>query len=271
MSAATELAEQLPTIQMFWFGAPLSRIEKLSLASFVAHGHPVNLFVYEDVGAVPRGVQLRDAAKVLPREWLFRHRRTGSVGLFADWFRYRLLYERGGIWADSDVVCLAPFDYGQTVLFAWETEHYVNNAVLGLPPQHELAAWMAENCEHPNRALPYDDWSMRLRKWKRRYLEGDRRDRVRWGENGPKGLTLAARHFGLLDGALPSWHFYPVPAERWRELFEAPPPAAPLNFGPSRAVHLWNSMMPTHGFDKNGSFPITSPFEQLWRRFMHSA
>jgi hypothetical protein len=269
MSAAPQLTESLPTIQMFWFGEPLSRVERLSLASFVAHGHPVDLYAYESVGEVPAGVRIRDGREVLPRELLFRHRRTGSVGLFADWFRYRLLHARGGIWADTDVVCLAPFDYGQTVLFAWETESHLNNAVLGLPAGHELAEWMATNCEHPNRALPYDNWQIRVRKWKRRYLGGDRRDRVRWGENGPKGLTLAARHFGFLEGALPNWHFYPVPAERWHELFESPGPATPLGFGPSRAVHLWNSMMHTrHPFDKNAKFPDNSPFEQLWRRYM---
>ncbi len=269
MSAAPELAEALPTIQMFWFGEPLSRVEVLSIASFLAHGHPVDLYTYDDLSGVPRGARLCDARDVLPRDALFRHRRTGSVGLFADWFRYRLLHARGGIWADSDVVCLAPFDYGQTVLFAWETDQYVNNAVLGLPVGHTLAEWMATNCEQPNRPLPYDDWSIRFRKWKRRYLHGNRRDHVRWGENGPKGLTLAARHFGLLEGALPSWHFYPVPAKRWRELFESPGPATPIGFGPSRAVHLWNSMMHEQtNFDKNATFPHNSPFEQLWRRYV---
>ncbi len=271
MSAAPELAEELPTIQMFWFGAPLSRIETLSLASFTAHGHPVDLYVYDDVGPLPRGVRACDARSILPRDLLFRHRRTGSVSLFADWFRYRLLFLRGGIWADTDVVCLAPFDYGQTVLFAWESERYVNNAVLGLPEGHELAAWMAANCESPNRALPYDDWRMRIRKWRRRHFNGDRRDRVRWGENGPKGLTQAARHFGLLSGALPSWHFYPVPANEWRSLFKAPDPSRPINFGPSRAVHLWNSMMPAEpSFDKNARFAASSPFEQLWRRYVRT-
>jgi hypothetical protein len=237
MSAAPLLAERLPTIQMFWFGAPLSRIETLSIASFLAQGHRVDLYTYEDVGPLPPGTTQCDAREILPRELLFRHRRTGSVGLFADWFRYRLLFLRGGIWADTDVVCLAPFDYVRPVIFAWETQQHLNNAVLGLPAGHDLAAWMANNCEDPNRALPYDDWQMRLRKMKRRYLQGNRRERVRWGENGPKGLTQAARHFGLLDDALPSWHFYPVPASHWRSLFEAPAGQKPLELGSSRAVH----------------------------------
>ena len=109
MSAA-EPRPALPTIQMFWYGAPLSRLERLSVASFLANGHAVDLYAYDDIGAVPHGARMLDAARILPRDALFRHRRTGSVGLFSDWFRYRLLFERGGIWADCDMVCLQPLD-----------------------------------------------------------------------------------------------------------------------------------------------------------------
>ncbi|MEZ5512791.1 MAG: glycosyltransferase [Steroidobacteraceae bacterium] len=259
----------LPVINMFWFGAPLSRVETLSIASFLAHGHPVDLYVYDDIGAVPAGATLRDAARILPQALLFRHRRTGSVAHFADWFRYKVLFEVGGIWADTDVICLQPLVYDDPVVFAWETEQYLNSAVLGLPAGHPLAAWLAASCEQPNKLLPYDSWRMRLRKVKRRYLQGDRRDRTRWGETGPKGLTHAARHFGLLARALPSWHFYPVAAEQWRTLFEAPRADAPLDFGASRAVHVWNNMMHTQaGFDKNARFADDSSFERLWQRYL---
>jgi len=71
------------------------------MASFLAHGHPVDLYVYEPPGAPPAGVRLVDAEEILPRALLFTHRRTGSLGSFSDWFRYRLLRERGGIWAET--------------------------------------------------------------------------------------------------------------------------------------------------------------------------
>ena len=51
----------LPVIHMFWHGAPLSRVERLCLASFVANGHPVHLYVYDEPAGVPAGVRLRDA------------------------------------------------------------------------------------------------------------------------------------------------------------------------------------------------------------------
>ncbi len=253
----------LPTIHMFWHGAPLTRLERLCLTSFVRNGHPLDLHVYEEPAGVPSGVRLADANRTLARELIFRHRRTGSIALFADWFRYRLLRERGGIWADTDVVCLKPLDYPHEHIFAWENRDWLNNAVLGLPAGDPLAAWMAAGCEDPNRILPYDGLAARLRKWKRRYLQGNRRDRVRWGEYGPKGLTLAARHLGVLDHALPTAHFYPVSCDGWQRLFSSAPgytfPAE------SRAVHLWNNMLA--GVDKNARFAADSPLERLCARY----
>lgn len=257
----------LPTIHMFWHGAPLSRIEKLCLTSFVTNGHRLELHVYQEPEGVPAGVTLKDAAQILAQEYVFRHRRTGSLALFADWFRYKLLLEQGGIWVDTDVVCLQPLRYEHPVVFGWQDDRYVNNAVLGLPPGHALAEWMLKICEDPNRALPYDGIRLRLRKWKRRLLYPGQRGRVRWGESGPKGLTHAASHLGCLDRAVPIDHFYPVAFDRWQSLFVAGPGA--MRPGDSRAVHLWNNQMKeAPGFDKNGRFPADSVFEQLCARYL---
>src|SRR5262245_49782027 len=98
-----QITQPLPVIQMFWHGPPLSRMERLSIASFLQNGHAVDLHVYDEPAGVPAGVRLLDAARILPRSALFRHKRTQSLALFADWFRYRLLFEHGGIWVDSDV------------------------------------------------------------------------------------------------------------------------------------------------------------------------
>jgi hypothetical protein len=253
---------------MFWHGAPLSRVERLSLASFVHHGHPVHLYAYEPLADVPDGVTLRDASEILSRDLIFRHRRTGSIAPFADWFRYRLLFERGGIWADTDVVCLKPFDYTQPRVFGWQDEELINNAVIGLPAGDPLASWMAASCEYPNRWLPYDGFGMRMRKLQRRFLRGNRRGDIRWGESGPIGLTLALQHFGYAAGALPAWHFYPVPHENFRALFESPGSGSEVRLGESYAVHLWNNLIERDAGSKSASFPPESPFERLWARYM---
>jgi hypothetical protein len=262
-------APALPVIQMFWHGLPVSRIEQLSMVSFLRNGHVVHLYVYDELPGVPEGVELKDAAEVLPRSSLFFHRRNHSVAHFSDWFRYRLLFERGGLWSDTDMVCLKPFDYANPIVFAWQDEQNLNNAVLGLPAGDPLAEWLAQSCERPNQMLPYDSLSQRLAKLKRR-LKRQGREAVRWGGTGPYGLTSAARHLGgYLEHALPKWHFYPIGYEESRRLFESPPPGAPANFNGSRAVHLWNQLL--DGADKNARFPQDSPFERLWARYFEAS
>jgi glycosyltransferase involved in cell wall biosynthesis len=259
----------LSPIHMFWHGASLSRLERLCIASFLAHGHPVRLHVYQEPAGIPRGVQVIDANRTLPERFLFHHADSGSVGAFADWFRYQLLYEQGGIWADTDVVCLRPLKYPQPVLFARQDEQIINNAVLALPAGHELAAWMVSCCRDPNRMLPYDSRRTRRRKLQRRLLQGNRRGNVAWGEYGPQGFTQAARHLGYEDRALPYWHFYPVHYLNWRTVFDASLRDNPGIIAASTTLHLWNEMTRrAHGFDVNARFPADSLFEQLCARYL---
>src|SRR5262245_2041 len=116
-------------IEMFWHGAALSRLEQLSMRSFLANGHAVRLHVYREPANLPAGVELADAGSTLPAEAIFVHEKTGSVASFADWFRYKLLWERGGLWADTDVVCLRPWRYEQPEIFGWQDARIINNAV----------------------------------------------------------------------------------------------------------------------------------------------
>lgn len=108
-----------------WIG-PLTRLERLTLGSFAAHGHEFHLWRYESVAdPLPQGVVVRDANEVLPRARVFRKRIAdgevgigeGSYALFADLFRIKLLHELGGIWVDMDVLCLKPFDFEQPYVF----------------------------------------------------------------------------------------------------------------------------------------------------------
>jgi hypothetical protein len=258
----------LPTVHMFWHGPPLSRIERLCMTSFVANGHSVHLHVYDEPSGVPTGVTLADAAAVLARQHLFAHAASGSFAIFADWFRYRLLYQQGGLWADTDVVCLKPFDYGRDEVFAWQDERVINNAVLGLPRGHELAAWMSEGCERPNRFLPYDSGRTRRRKLFR-MLRPRGRGQIKWGETGPEGLTQAARHLGYAAHALPFWHFYPIHYLNWRAIFDSSLRDNPQITAASYGLHLWNERARRRpGFDKNARFSCDSLFERLCARYL---
>jgi hypothetical protein len=254
---------------MFWHGPALSRIERLCMTSFLEQGHAVHLHAYQAPGGVPQGVTLRDAGAVLSPELFFVHKKTASPAAFADWFRYRVLLQEGGIWSDTDVVCLKPLAFRSEEIYGWQDANVINNAILGLPPNHPLAKWMSDCCEHPNRILPYDDGPTRRRKWRRRLFEGNRRGNVKWGEYGPQGFTAAARYLGYAGRGLPAEQFYPIPYQDWQRVFYEPATNIAAALQSSSAIHLWNEMTRREpGFDKNASFSADSLFEQLCSRYL---
>ena len=114
------VVDQKPLIvHGLWIGPKLSPLELLTLNSFVRWGHEFNLWLYDPPETpLPAGAHPRDATRILPRERIFRKRMRdpetgvgkGSVSPFSDLFRYKLLYELGGVWVDMDVTCLRPFN-----------------------------------------------------------------------------------------------------------------------------------------------------------------
>jgi hypothetical protein len=260
-----------PVIHMFWDGPRLSRMERLCMSSFLANGHTVRLHVYQPPAEVPKGVQIVDAAATLPRRHLFRLRQSNSVAAFADWFRFQVLHDQGGIWADTDVVCLKPLDYARQEIFGWQDQNTINVAVLGLPAGHELARWMLECWRNPDRVMPYDSRRLRRRKLWRRLRPGDSRPHIEWGEFGPLGFTQAAKYLGYERLALPFWHFYPIGFENWHTIFDDSLRDNPQLIEASSALHLWNEMARrTAAFDKNARFAPDSLFERLCARYLRT-
>lgn len=92
-----------------WLGSSLSRLEKLSILSFLRKGHPYRLWCYEPVEGIPAGVEVRDANEILPQSRVFYCHKFGprqQVQGFSDLFRYKLLHDHGGWWADLDITLL---------------------------------------------------------------------------------------------------------------------------------------------------------------------
>lgn len=257
----------LPVIHMFWHGRPLSKLEQLSIQSFLDHGHTVKLHCYEQPQNCPTGVTLADANQLVPFDQLFRHSKTGSMATFSNWIRYSVLFREGGVWADTDVVCLKPLAFEGEYLFGLEEDGKANVAILGLPAGDPLAKWMISVCEDPNQHLPYDRSKEKRRKFIRRWLKGNKRGDVKWGELGPVGFSNAARHLGYLDKAKPFWMFYPIGCGNWRSLFNEDLLNNPEFLHQSYAIHLWNEMMKFEpGFDRDAQFPEHSVIEQLKRQ-----
>ena len=241
----------LPPIHMLWIGERLSAMERLCAASFVAHGHELRLHSYADIDNVPPGVTRCDARAILPESAVFTYAEgfgKGSHAGFANLFRYKLLYELGGIWCDTDVVCLKPFDFGAEYVIGRER----------MPP--EVGDGHAERLAigvikvPPRSQVMLDCFSVANRADK---------SRLRWGEIGPTLATRAFLHHGLEGHALPPDAFYPVDWWRTRDLV-----TKPLAVGPdSYAVHLWNGIWRHEGMDKDARYPEGCAYEQLKSRF----
>lgn len=222
-----------------WVGDRLGAVERACLRSALGQGHRVALYAYRAPDGVPAGVELRDAAEILPRSLVFRHRR-GSIAPFSDWFRYELQRRGLGTWIDTDMYLLAPLDDRRPNLFGEQEPGLINNAILRLAPDSPMLPLLLGPFEQgtvPAWLRPRDYWLARGRR-----LVSGRADfsAMPWGATGPGALTAVAERLGLSNEALPADIFYPV---RWRQagwILDPTVDLADMISDRTVAVHLWN-------------------------------
>lgn len=140
------LTEENKHVNALWIGSRLSKIELLTLQSFVDHGHVFHLWLYDEIeNELPDGIVLENANEIIPREKVFRYKHVnkyghgkGSVSGFSDIFRYKLLYEKGGWWTDMDVTCLKPLNSSTPYFFRKHHELEMVGNVMKCPPHSAL-------------------------------------------------------------------------------------------------------------------------------------
>jgi glycosyl transferase-like sugar-binding protein len=220
-------------------------MERLSLASFLANGHAYHLYVYDHVKHVPAGAILEDASAIIPDSMIFKYKDADSYAGFSNYFRYKLLLERGGWWVDTDVVCLRPFQFEGDYVFASEITksgtEVVTSAVIKAPVGSELMRFAWETC-----------------------LSKDPQN-IRWGETGPHLMQQAVAMFRLERFRKPYSAFCPITNPQWRSLVGAN--AASVIPSDTRAIHLWNELWRRAGQDKNGIYPASTLYEQLKKQY----
>jgi len=225
-------------IQCLWIGPRLSAMERTCLASFLRLGHEVHLYTYGDVDNIPPGTVVRNGREILPAERIFRYREHDSVSGFSNFFRYKLLLERGGWWVDTDLVCVKPFDFDGDYVFSSEGAGVVNCGAIRAAPGSEAMAFAWDFC--------------------------NARDPVtlKWGETGPALMKQVIERFALHDRVQPPHVFCPIAWPEWRRIIDAEAPELPAE---SRAVHLWNELWRRNGADKDGTYDPRSLYERLKR------
>ena len=58
-------------VNSLWIGQRVSKLEQLCMRSFMAHGHPFHLYVYDDIEGIPEGVHLKDGNEVISEPRFF--------------------------------------------------------------------------------------------------------------------------------------------------------------------------------------------------------
>ncbi len=257
----------LPDVRGFWFGSALSKIEQLCIRSFQDHGHRFVLFRYGELSGIPQGTEVRDANELIPKPEVRPFVQRGNLASFADWFRWELLRREGGYWVDLDIICLAPFDFEEEVVFGYQHDDTPNQAVVRFPSNHPAVRDIVDRCENPNRFRAEDSPRRRVKKLARRVL-GNSRAWLDWAEGGgPIGFKTVVVNHGLMRFCKPYTVFYPVHNVHFRTLFDDTFARDEHFFADTRAVHLWNEVARRYTeWDKNATFHPDSVIERLKRR-----
>ena len=232
-------------IQGLWIGPELSVMEQLSISSFLRNGHDYHLYVYDDVKNIPAGTVVMDANEILPATRIFQYKRSPSYAGFSNYFRYKLLLERGGWWVDTDTIGLKPFDFPEQYVFSSEISSWgfevVNSGAIKAPGSSVMAyAWGVCQAKDPARLV--------------------------WGETGPKLMAKAVRKFSLGKYKMPHSTFCPIDYLEWHRVLEAG--AEILLDDKTYAIHLWNEMWRAAGQDKNAQYHPTCLYEELKRSYL---
>jgi hypothetical protein len=258
----------LPHIAGLWIGPRLSAVERLCIRSFQAHGHNFVLYAYDDIADVPPGTEVRDANEVIPASETRPFIERGNIANFADWFRWELLRNKGGYWVDMDMVCLAPFDFSEPVIFGWQQDNVSATGVLRFPVGHPALDEMVDRSLHPNRIRSGDSKPRKLKKLVRKLL-GNSRARISWAEaGGPNGFRSVIKSHDLTRFGQPYTVFYPVYHTQFWSMFDDTFADDTRFFKRTRAIHLWNEVGKRYfNWDKDATYHPNSLIEQLKRRY----
>jgi hypothetical protein len=245
-----------PEIQMLWVSGELSALEQLSIASFLRNGHPVRLFSYQPIPNLPQGTLQEDARAILAESEVFTNPAAdgnGGLTVFANFFRYHLLLQRGGIWSDCDVVCARPISFADDMeyMFATErlqvlpgakTEAQVTNCFFKAPPGSPVISTALEIARSKDLAT------------------------APWGSTGPHALHQAATELGLAGYMLAPDVICPI--DWWR----IPDLVSGIYVLPANAyaIHFWNERWRRNFFDKNGSYDPLCLYERLKAHYLAS-
>ena len=168
----------------------------------------------------------------------------GSVALFSNAFRYKLLFAKEGWWVDTDVVCLTDKLPDDPYVFGYQdAQHLICTAVVKTPPGDRL-----------------------MRQCLKYALKTGRN--ADWAETGPSLITELVMKIGLSRYAKPIPAFYPL---GWQEAMYALDPAHTDRLlsmcRQSIFLHLWNEMLRRNQVNKFQPPPAGSLIDHFFKTY----
>lgn len=218
---------------------PLSNLEIMCLKSHTNHSHSCTFWSYNTKLVVPNGINIRDANDIIPRDKIFTYKRSpfkNNLAGFSDLFRYKVLYEYGGWWCDTDVLCLKKFDFQQDYVFG--TERRMNKTI-GIAPaiiKCPIKSDFIKSC--------LEDAEKRL----------SINTNIAWGEIAHKLLQKHIKKYGLNKYMVDYRLFCPLDWFNAKLFFNANNSGVDVSL--SYGIHLWNTVLKRNNIDKN--IPITN-------------
>ena len=230
-------------VQSLWVGEYLSDLEIMCIKSFLKNGHEFHLYTYDKVKNIPEGTIVKDGNEILPKSEIFRYN-NGSVSAFSNWFRYKLLLDKGGWWVDTDIVCLKYFDDTSNTIFTseftGEGNTHITSGVIKTIPNCPVMKYCWDYCQQRGKLnLP-------------------------WGEIGPRLLNEAVDKCDRNYLVKQPQDYHPFHYEQTENMVISNKLDIPQN---SYSIHLWNEMWSRYNINKSDIFPTNSLYGKLQEKY----
>lgn len=231
-------------VQSLWIGDRLSAMEQLAIKSFLCQEHPFHLYVYQSPAGIPEGTTVQDANEILPAANIFKISGNESYATFADYFRFKLLLERGGWWVDMDLICLKPFRFPSEYVFASEMaagRQCITNSVIKAPAGSPVIAQAWKACQALDKS------------------------QLKWGQSGPALFSQCVEHHNLTEFVQRPSVFCPIDPPDWETVLASDVRHRFLE--ETCAVHLWHELWRRANRDKDARYRRQSLYERLKRAY----
>ena len=222
-------------IQSLWIGKKISRMEIACMRSFVSLGYKYHLYTYDHIDNVPDEIKICDGNLIVNKKEIFTYNLPNeqggnSVSAFSNLFRYKLLYEKGGWWVDTDVYLLKKLPNYDYVLVQ-EDKNKIASCILKFPPKNKFNQMCYDVCVNKNS-----------------------KDLV-WGETGPLLVTEISKKLKL--NTLESHNFLPIKHHDVNYFMEN------IDIPCSYTVHFWNEKWRRLNLCKNKIYSNKTLYEKI--------